>query len=247
MTNDELEAAKLRLEEKRWDKQQEFEERRITFEESRAERESSFFRSNIGVFITAMISVAAIFVSAIQFFISKHQSDAQSELAIAQDQVKHNDDNRRWSEEHKLKLAEFITQHQNDIFSDKSDIADRMRRIMSIAFTADILAPIFNKIEESSPPSVAKTWAFNVKFNWDPAAVGDCAGRDVGASFDSPSPVLAKCDASFVNRIAVCWDGTNLKNGPKAWCTYKSVTPEQCAGGAAPGRVYRCVSSLEKR
>jgi len=68
----------------------------------------------------------------------------------------------------------------------------------------------------------------------------DCPGHDVGVS-SGPKPDDAKCTSPNIS--AVCWDGELYfnKTGPaSAWCTYKDIPPNQCAGGGAPGRLFKC-------
>jgi hypothetical protein len=77
------------------------------------------------------------------------------------------------------------------------------------------------------------------KWGWELLRVGgDCSGEDIGMT-ETAVPDDAKCRGA--NVTAVCWDGNLFRNGPNPWCTYKSIAPEACVGGGAPGRLYRCV------
>ncbi|WP_374424938.1 hypothetical protein [Chromobacterium sp.] len=76
------------------------------------------------------------------------------------------------------------------------------------------------------------------EFAWEEKGIGDCAGRDVNASYGSSLPSKALATA---RTIAVCWDGktyNNVNNPGQAFCTYKSATVESCTGGRNPGWVY---------
>lgn len=77
-----------------------------------------------------------------------------------------------------------------------------------------------------------------VDSGWVAKGVGDCTGMDVTATYGSSTP-----DAKYINpnTIAVCWDGKQYNNQTMlgaSFCTYKSVTQQQCSGGANPGVIY---------
>jgi hypothetical protein len=74
---------------------------------------------------------------------------------------------------------------------------------------------------------------------WLSAGTGDCGGRDVGSS-QGPAPRADMCSGAGLT--AICWDGAAYSNanGGRPWCTYKRIAADQCAGGGAPGRRYRC-------
>ena len=76
---------------------------------------------------------------------------------------------------------------------------------------------------------------------WVALGEGDCSGRDVGSHQAGYAPPDVDCLPDHYGKIAVCWDNQRWRhpNG-RAWCTYKSVTVEECVGGGAPGRIWRC-------
>jgi len=81
-------------------------------------------------------------------------------------------------------------------------------------------------------------------YAWVQVGKGDCSGRDVKPlSMGSAMPKPDLCNASFLNRTAVCWDGASMKHGgsDKPQCTYKDVAPDGCTGGGSPGYMYQCV------
>ncbi|HPA16073.1 MAG TPA: hypothetical protein PKV75_12500 [Desulfobacterales bacterium] len=81
-------------------------------------------------------------------------------------------------------------------------------------------------------------------YAWVQVGNGDCTGRDVKPlSVGSSMPKPDLCNASFLNKTAVCWDGTAMKHwgSDKPQCTYKDVAPDRCTGGGSPGYMYRCV------
>ena len=85
-------------------------------------------------------------------------------------------------------------------------------------------------------------------YAWKVVGPGDCGGQDVSCS-KAAEPSSSECNAERVGEIAVCWTGGHNKGyptfagcqgGPKDWCTYKNVTPEQCRGGSHPGQMWVC-------
>jgi hypothetical protein len=76
---------------------------------------------------------------------------------------------------------------------------------------------------------------------WELVRAGfDCPGHDIGETSGS-IPEATKCLGA--NTTAVCWDGGLFVNRSRSggWCTYKSVTADQCKGGTSPGQVYQCI------
>ena len=79
---------------------------------------------------------------------------------------------------------------------------------------------------------------------WMQVGSGDCTGRDVRPlSMGSAKPKPELCNAQFVNKTSVCWDGSSLKHwgSGQPQCTYKDIAPEACTGGGSPGYMYKCV------
>ncbi len=76
-----------------------------------------------------------------------------------------------------------------------------------------------------SPAPTPKT-----ALSWQPVGLGDCPGRDVGAS-SGLAPDASKCNASFAGQTAICWT---------TGCTYKTVATSACTGGSSPGQMYTC-------
>jgi len=89
-------------------------------------------------------------------------------------------------------------------------------------------------------PAVQPTTATQLAVVWQEIGTGDCTGQDVNFTDGAtPDPNLAADGL-----IAVCWDGQTYSNGGepgKAFCTYKSVTADQCIGGANIGVMYQAV------
>ena len=66
---------------------------------------------------------------------------------------------------------------------------------------------------------------------WTAAGERACDGRSWGASYGSPQPDPAMCAPTSDGMTAVCGDNE---------CRYRSVTPDQCRGAGAAGKLYRC-------
>lgn len=86
------------------------------------------------------------------------------------------------------------------------------------------------------PPSLGR---------WVAESTGDpCEGYDMlPLSEGSPNPDPARCNASTLGMVAVCWDGKKVINRYKAgaFCTYKDRDCEKRGKkGVSPGRIYRC-------
>jgi len=83
------------------------------------------------------------------------------------------------------------------------------------------------------------------KYFWTQVKSGDCSGRDVQPlSVGSAAPKAELCNASFVGKTAVCWNGTTMKHwgSDTPQCTYKNIDPANCTGGGSPGFMYECVA-----
>lgn len=84
------------------------------------------------------------------------------------------------------------------------------------------------------------------KYAWRSVGVGDCPANDVRELTPGHFPKKDYCNAQTVGLTAVCWDGHVYKNkdSPNNRCTYKGLSPDKCKGGANPGEMYACVSTV---
>lgn len=82
---------------------------------------------------------------------------------------------------------------------------------------------------------------------WRPQGSTDCGGQDVYCSAGQ-YPESDRCNPSTVGQTAICWpwrpegfpNTPGNCRGQATWCTYKSVSVNQCTGGGAPGIAYEC-------
>jgi hypothetical protein len=230
MEKDELDVANLVLDERKV----KVEEDRLLIDKNRAQREQRFFRANLGIVITALISAGTIAAGALQFFYGQKQ-----ELTKLQNEVQSRLDDQR------LKILEYLTTNREKIFSDDDNVRRQYRTIMITALPRDSLEPVFEQLRQSTPRGDQIWLVGTIAYQWRQAGQGDCSGRDVGRS-DGEQPLIEKCNVGFEGRIAVCWNGQEFKNGSNKWCTYKLATPDTCTGGSARGKFYQCTSLIKK-
>jgi len=123
------------------------EEKRLDLERQRLGIDARFVHKHFGVLMTAVVSVAAVVISAAQVWVSEIDKDREIELArLEQD--------RRWN----LDLTEFLFRHKESIFSDDSAERERMRNLLVVAFPKDITAEPFKKLEATVPDEEKATW-----------------------------------------------------------------------------------------
>lgn len=93
---------------------------------------------------------------------------------------------------------------------------------------------MFDSSERSA--SQAPSWVYE--------SLGDpCEGHDIVLLEGSSNPEPARCNASTLGMVAVCWDGKDVTNRYKAgaFCTYKGRDCEtKGKKGVSPGSIYRC-------
>jgi hypothetical protein len=113
--------------------------------------------------------------------------------------------------------------------------------VLGLLLGSTVIAALINVLPWYFPPAR--------QFEWVAAGIPatDCTANDTATSLTGSDPSPENCNARRVGTIAVCWTGAEYKNaanpGKKAdqqWCAYKSVAPDKCSGGAAPGIVYVC-------
>jgi hypothetical protein len=76
----------------------------------------------------------------------------------------------------------------------------------------------------------------------------DMVGPEMGPTLGSAIPSPERCPRNL-GYVSVCWDGTKHMNGSNSkkdskmpWCTYKTLSPDQCRalGPGTTGLVYVC-------
>ncbi len=159
MATDEIEKAHL-----------EIERERLEFEKSKAQLDRNFFRSNSGILISSVVSLAVVFVSLSQVWITKVTKDKELELASMQkkseldlqDKQKEHElmvldapKKREWD----LNAAKFITDNRKAIFNGTPDEQKLFAKIIGAIYPTEIAAyMLVSRIERASPPGTKKTW-----------------------------------------------------------------------------------------
>ena len=110
------------------------------------------------------------------------------------------------------------------------------RSLQTVAVTTPPVAPI----PQPYPVTVPSPNSIGTAGGWEYVGIGDCPGNDIagGSQGDAPDPRV--CDNQHAGLAAVCWDSRTPRALSTPSCTVKSVTAENCRGGANPGRMYRC-------
>jgi len=67
--------------------------------------------------------------------------------------------------------------------------------------------------------------------SWTAAGERACDGKSWGASYGSAEPDSGMCTPTSDGMTALCGDNQ---------CRYRAVTPDQCRGDGAAGKLYRC-------
>lgn len=161
----EIEDVKLRIESAKL----QVETERLELEKKKAEAERKFLNKNIGTIITAIVSLAAVFVSYAQIRVTSISKDKElqvlekqkdKELILLQLQKEKEmemtliERERDWN----LNITKFVTEHSKVIFSKDQEQRMAIRRVMFITFPKNITEVMFERIEQASPPEAKKEW-----------------------------------------------------------------------------------------
>jgi hypothetical protein len=103
------------------------------------------------------------------------------------------------------------------------------------------------EVSISAPPDNAITYQgkcseedLNTRYVWVEVGEGDCVGIDV----DSSDGFIPDDTKAMPGITAICWDNiTYLNYTDRAFCTYKSVSWDQCEGGPNIGKMYKAVEN----
>lgn len=106
----------------------------------------------------------------------------------------------------------------------------------------DVELPANAMATEKQP--VISSGSISGQYQWQSAGIGDCPGRDVyPLSIGSAIPSSELCNADFIGKIAVCWDGSSMKHygSTNPQCTFRDVSAKHCSGGKSPGYIFECI------
>lgn len=92
-----------------------------------------------------------------------------------------------------------------------------------------------------APPSAAPIYGgkcgedISPKYIWVEVGEGDCVGIDV----DSSDGFIPDDSIAMPGITAICWDNVMYNNyNERTFCTYKSISWEECTGGPNLGKMY---------
>ena len=226
----------LTVEERRLKLDEEIERQRLELDKERHRQESSLLRAHLGVLITAIISLATIVLSLVQFFVANLRAEQEAEARHRQDAATLRAQHDEW----RLNVLKFLSEHRADIYSPDPKVREQIRTMLEATLPHEVLVDVLSELaEEAKASGTGATWEFNITYSWVEIGTGDCEGSDIPPPTLAPAPVPQRCDESFAGFTAICRDGTG--------CTYKNVKPEHCTGGDEPGKLYACVPEVVRK
>jgi hypothetical protein len=242
--SNETERLKLGLERERFDLQKSIEISKLEIEKLKIERELKFWNRNLGVLITAAVSLAAVIVSLGQVWstwISQNKQlqivalQKEKELSLSDEQNK-----REWN----LNAAKFITDNRKIIFEGSPQEQKLIAKVIQTIYPSDVALSLLEKIESASPPSEAGTWrearekvvrpVGNVKRIVRPKVDQPADGANQTKSNDSV-PQSSQSNANGSNNLNV-----PLIKLPGGGCRTSMVTNQM-----GDGKTYTCLLSEE--
>ncbi len=128
------------------------ESQKLKFEKYKFDNSNKFISKNLGVIITAMLSIATISVSFIQFY--KAQTTKKIELDIEKTRLSMTEveSNRRY----RLDVTKFIMDNSETIFNGTLLEQERMKNVMLASFPPDINERIFANIKATKNDSLSQ-------------------------------------------------------------------------------------------
>ena len=132
---------------------------RFEFERQRFERENRFFNKNFGIIITAVISISAVTVSALQAYIAYSSSISQLENDRQKNERAYQLDLQKSETAYALEIAKFLMEKRSDITSTDISTVKYIRQIVVASFPGKIVAQISYKMRDlSEEPAIKEVW-----------------------------------------------------------------------------------------
>lgn len=153
-----FERERLESEEKRADEEMKFKRDKLEFEKKQFALKNRFLNRNLGVLITAAVTLLVVLIQAGQIW--KAEQNNRKDLEISREQRQQEltlnrlENERRW----KLDLFQFVSDNMNMIFSDNSDERKRIRNVMVVTFPTEIINALFQNLELSVPEDEKQVW-----------------------------------------------------------------------------------------
>ena len=121
-------------------------------------KEPDLPKRNTGVFISSIISLAAIIVSISQIIVAKTNKQLELELSQLQhdkqlEQMRINNE-RQWE----MDILEYVTLNSDKLFMGTYEEKERLKNIMLITIPAEITNQLFRKIEQTATTDEKQIW-----------------------------------------------------------------------------------------
>lgn len=138
------------------------EKNRQALEEKRQKEDKGFFPKPLGVFLTFLASFAAVVVSASQVWVAFITKDAELQSQRLENKSKLDAEELQNRREFNLKVVQFVTEHQDEIFSADDEKRNRMKDVILVTFPEELTAVLFRKLERAAEvkkaPGQQETW-----------------------------------------------------------------------------------------
>jgi WD40 repeat protein len=143
--------------------------KQLDFEKSQAESSRGFLDRNIGVLITAAVSLAAVIVSVGQVWVTtisknkeieitqiQHTQDLESQERQKVKELASNEAQRK--RELDLEAAKFITEHSKEIFGGSTEDKELYGKLMVTLFPPEVASPLLHRIAAASTGPSQRIW-----------------------------------------------------------------------------------------
>lgn len=133
-----LEEQRLELDRNRFSHEKRIDDLKLELETLRAQSDARFASRHLASIITGIVSLAAVVVSLSQIFVANIHNRGEMQATSAQQ-------DREW----KLRVATFVIDKQDSIFSPNAEIRSRVSAVMHVTFPPEITGPLFERLAES--------------------------------------------------------------------------------------------------
>jgi len=143
--------------------------KQLDFEKSQAESSRGFLNRNMGVLITAAVSLAAVIVSVGQVWVTtisknkeieitrlQHAQDMESQERQKEKELASNEAQRK--RELDLEAAKFITEHSKEIFDGSTEDKELYGKLIVTLFPPEVASPLLHRIATASTGPSQQIW-----------------------------------------------------------------------------------------
>jgi len=154
MTAEEIEQSKLAIERERL----ELERERHEVERDKFEQTKGFIAKHTAILIPAIVSIAAVFVTAGQVWITKMSKDKELEITSIQKRAELDAQIAQRKRELDISAARFITDNRQGIFGGTQEEQEVYAMLISILYPVEVSTPLLKRLEKGSPPETKAAW-----------------------------------------------------------------------------------------